>query len=81
MRDEREFTENEIEETKTEADAAQLLQDKHDAAMKTIDDLVENYGVNILVAINYVNENKTAIEYRGQENELIKLGLRKALSN
>jgi hypothetical protein len=56
------------------------LQDKHDSFMVELTTLAEQYGVNILLAVNYKAENETAIEYIGEANKLTEMGLKYAIT-
>ena len=63
----------------TPQESAQALQDKHDAFIMDLTSLSSKYGMNILFAVNYSEENQTAVDYIGESNQLIELGLRRVL--
>ena len=70
-----------LPDTSELVDTENALAEKHDAFCTELDVLVEQYGINILFAANYKAENETAIEYMGEQNRIIELGLLKAISN
>lgn len=55
------------------------LQEKHENFLLELKVLCEQYNVNLLFAINYVEEKQTAIDYVGDENAVIQLGLQKSI--
>lgn len=72
-------TENAIAGIAPETSEVQTLQDKHDAFLMEMSGLSVKYGMNILFAVNYVEEKQTAVDYIGEENQIIESGLRRIL--
>lgn len=63
----------------TETIEANPLQEKHDEFLMELTALSTKYGMNILFAVNYTEENQTAVDYIGEANQVIEYGLRKIL--
>jgi hypothetical protein len=57
------------------------LQAKAKAFEGELDQLAETYGVNILAAVSFRDEDQTGVFFSGEQNLITELGLAKVIEN